>query len=215
MEKRHLIFGFLFLMIFILFTYSLTCIDVQAIGPNETFVGYAKVNKVVHDFFGVHWAMYALTDWAGAVAMLLPFFFAGMGINQWIQKKSIFKVDKDILLLGAFYMIVLFAYIFFECIIINRRPVLINGIHEASYPSSTTVLSLCVLTTAIRQAQIRIKKARFRAGICIFLGIFAAFLIIVRLISGVHWFTDIIGGVLLSASIVLLYFSGTEKTRRK
>ena len=215
MEKRRMVTGILLMMIFLLFTYSLTRIDVQPIGPNEAAVGYARINQALHDFFGVHLAMYALTDWAGAAVILIPLFFAGMGLKQWMQRKSIFKVDRDILWLGAFYLTVIFVYVFFEAIIINRRPVMIDGVHEASYPSSTTVLSLCVLITAIRQAQLRIKKAKLRAGICVFLNVFAAFLIIARLLSGVHWFTDIVGGVLLSASLILLYFSGTQKKRRE
>ena len=211
MEKRRLIFGFLFLMIFILFTYSLTCIDVQAIGPNEAFVGYAKINKAVHSLIGVHLTMYTITDWAGAAALIIPFIFAAAGLKQWIKRKSILKVDKDILCLGIFYLTVFLAYIFFEKNIINRRPVLILGVHEASYPSSTTLLSLCTLTTAIKQTQIRVKNPAFRAVIIVFLNVFAAFLVIGRLISGVHWFTDIIGSVLLSASLVCLYFAGIDE----
>ena len=35
-------------------------------------------------------------------------------------------------------------------------------------------------------------------------------MVIGRLISGVHWLTDIIGGVLLSAGIVMMYYTVTS-----
>ncbi|MBQ3169555.1 MAG: phosphoesterase PA-phosphatase [Clostridia bacterium] len=213
--KRQIVLGIGLLAAFVIFTWSLTVIDVLPAGPDGSKVGYVHVNKWIHDQTGVSWTLYHFTDWAGAAVILIPVFFAGMGMKQWIQRKSILKVDRDLLWLGAFYLAVVFAYIFFENMIINRRPVVISGVHEASYPSSTTVLSLCVMITAVRQAQMRIQKAWLRAGVCIFLSVFAASLVIIRLMSGVHWFTDIAGGILLSASLISLYFAGTEKMRGK
>ncbi len=114
-------------------------------------------------------------------------------------------MDFDLLVLGGFYLVVLTCYALFEVAIVNYRPVLINGILEASYPSSTTLLVLCVMLTAIMQLRSRIKNAESRRCILLICFAFSAFMVIGRLFSGVHWLSDIIGGALLSTGLVLLY----------
>ena len=97
------------------------------------------------------------------------------------------------------------AYIFFEINVFNYRPVLINGYLEASYPSSTTMLVMCVMPTALMQLNNRIKNQILRWCVASVITAFTMFMVLGRLISGVHWLSDIIGGALLSAGLVLLY----------
>ena len=117
------------------------------------------------------------------------------------------KVDHDILVLGGFYIVVMAVYVLFEVFVVNYRPVLIQGILEASYPSSTTVLVMCVMPTAVMQLNGRIKNAALRRCAATAMTAFAAFMVIARLVSGVHWLTDIVGGALLSAGLVMMYDS--------
>ena len=124
---------------------------------------------------------------------------------QWIKRKSILKVDYNILVLGMFYIVVMVIYILFELVVINYRPVLINGNLEASYPSSTTMLVMCVMPTAIMQFNDRIKNILIRRTITFAIIVFITFMVIGRLISGVHWLTDIAGGVILSTGLVMMY----------
>ena len=135
------------------------------------------------------------------------FGFAVLGLVQWIKRKSILKVDRSILTLGGFYIVVMAVYILFEIVVINYRPVLINGYLEASYPSSTTMLVMCVMPTAMIQLRPRIKNDVFRRYVMLVIAAFIAFTVIGRLVSGVHWITDIIGGALLSTAIVLMYYA--------
>ncbi|MBQ2911285.1 MAG: phosphatase PAP2 family protein, partial [Clostridia bacterium] len=90
-------------------------------------------------------------------------------------------------------------------LVVNYRPVLINGYLEASYPSSTTMLVMCVMPTAIMQFNARIKNNVLKRFVASAIIAFIVFMVIGRLVSGVHWFTDIIGGVLLSAGLVMMY----------
>ena len=204
------ILGGILLILFVLFTWSLTFIDMQPIGPGGSSVAYASINKAVHNLFGVNMTLYNITDWAGVVAIFITLGFAVLGLVQWIKRKSIRKVDSSILILGVFYILVFGVYVFFEFHVINHRPILINGILEASYPSSTTMLAMCVLPTAMMQLHRLIKNTRIRYTINALCGLFTAFMVIGRLICGVHWFTDIFGGLIFSVAMILLYCSANN-----
>ena len=156
------ILGGILLIMFVLFTWSLTWFDMQPIGPNGSSVAYANINQAIHNLFGVNMTLYNITDWAGVVAIFVALGFAILGLVQWIKRKHILKVDSSILILGVFYILVFSAYVFFEFHVINRRPVLINGILEASYPSSTTMLAMCVLPTSMMQFRRLIKNTKIR-----------------------------------------------------
>ena len=205
MKKRNLYIALGFLAAFLLWTVAVSRIDVQSIGPNGSSVGFASLNRLVHSFTGVHMLLYTITDWLSLVPAAFGLGFALTGLWQWIRRKNILKVDRSILLLGVFYAVVLAVYLFFEIVVINYRPVLIEGFLEASYPSSTTVLVLCVMPTAVLQLRSHIKKRAIRKGTSMAVAVFTAFMVIARLFSGVHWVTDIVGGILLSAGLVLLY----------
>ena len=195
------------LVAFVLWTIAISKYDVQAIGPQGTSVGFAAFNGFFHNLTGVHMSIYTITDWLGLVPFVFVLGFAILGMIQLIQRRSLLKVDYSILVLGGFYMIVMAAYVFFEIVVINYRPVLIEGQLEASYPSSTTMLVMCVMPTAIMQLNSRIRNKGLRKGIGCLSIAFTVFMVVGRLISGVHWFTDIVGGALLSAGLVMLYVS--------
>ncbi len=192
------------LILFILFTASLMCIDVKAIGPNGSSVGLATINRSIQNMLDVHVVLYKATDWLGLVAILIALGFATLGLVQLIERKSILCVDSSILALGVFYLLVMSAYLFFEFNIVNYRPVLINNTLEASYPSSTTMLVMCIVPTAMMQFHRLIQNKTVRTVICVLLGVFLIVMIIGRMLSGVHWFTDILGGILLSSALVML-----------
>ena len=203
--KKDLVISLSLLAAFALWTIALIFIDVQAIGPGSSSVGLATINAMFHDWTGVHMVIYTITDWLGLVPVAFGFGFASLGLIQWIQRKNLFHVDFSLLVLGGFYMIVLAAYLLFEAHVVNYRPVLINGYLEASYPSSTTMLVMCVMHTAMMQLNSRIQNAAFRQCVRILIALFIGFMVIGRLLSGVHWLTDIIGGALLSAGLVMVY----------
>lgn len=135
-------------------------VDVQAIGPEGSSVGFATVNGAFHALTRLHMTLYVITDWLGLVPVFTALGFAVLGVVQLIKRKSLLKVDRDILVLGGFYLLVMAAYLLFEEVIINYRPVLIDGVLEAAYPSSTTILVLCVMPTAMMQFHKRVKNRK-------------------------------------------------------
>ena len=206
-NRRLFLVGVSLFAVFVLWTVLVCFVDVRAIGPQGSSVGFATLNGYIHDLTGVNMRLYVITDWLGLVPIGVAFGFAVLGLVQWIKRKSLLKVDRSILTLGGFYIVVMAAYILFEIVVINYRPTLIGGYLEASYPSSTTMLVMCVMPTAMMQFSKRIKNELFRRCVMFIIIAFIVFMVIGRLVSGVHWITDIIGGALFSTSIVLMYYS--------
>ena len=206
-NKKKIIASVSFLVAFLLWTVAVATVDVQPIGPENSRVGFAALNQFVHQLTGVHMGLYMLTDWLSLIPLGFVAGFGFLGLFQWIRRRSLLKVDRNILALGGFYLITGSVFLFFEKFIVNYRPVLIEGILEASYPSSTTMLVLCVMSTAAMQLKRRIRDNKLQPLIVSAVTIFTALMVVGRLVSGVHWFTDIIGGILLSMGLVALYAS--------
>lgn len=204
-NNKHFSLGIGLLAAFAIWTTLLCLIDVKPIGPQNSSVGFAALNEWFHHLTGVHMFLYTLTDWLGLVPIAFASGFAILGLVQWIRRKSLFRVDSDILILGGFYVVIIAIFLFFESFIINYRPVLINGILEASYPSSTTLLTLSIMPTTLIQFNIRIKQSPLKRWLFLAIVLFTAFMVLARLISGVHWFSDIVGGILLCSGLVALY----------
>lgn len=203
--KKQFITGVSFMLVFVIWTWLIQKIDVQPVGQKETDVGFAAFNGWFHKLTGVHMGLYTITDWLGLVPVFVCIVFGGIGLWQLIKRKNLFKVDTDLIYLGIYYVVVIFGYLFFEMYPINYRPILIEGILEASYPSSTTLLVLSVMPTLVLQANRRIENRYLKRIIYAFTIVFSVFMVIGRLVSGVHWFTDIMGAVFLSTGLFYLY----------
>lgn len=209
-KTRFTFAGVLFLL-FEGFTACVSLFDVQPIGPEGSEVGLASVNRFVFQRLGVHPIWYEITEWLGLAAILCSAGFGAMGLCQLVKRKSIRKVDRDILALGAFYVLMIACYLFFEQVVINFRPVLLEEGLEASYPSSHTMIVVCIMATSAMQIRARFsEKKKFCLAVEIGEVLVSAVTVIGRLLSGVHWFTDIVGGLLLSAALIALYSAVME-----
>ena len=204
-NQKNLFAALSFLSAFAAWTVVICFVDVENIGPLDSRVGLSAINGAVRNLFGVHMSLYTVTDWLGLVPIGFAAGFAIIGLAQWIRRGRLLNVDRSIIALGVFYLVVIAIYLLFEIAVVNYRPVLIDGRLEASYPSSTTVLSISVMATSMIQLCGRIKKELFRRCAIIAISAFILFMVLGRLFSGVHWFSDIIGGILLSAGLVELY----------
>lgn len=203
--QRNFVIAAALIAAFVLWTAAVSHVDVQPIGPEGSSVGFAALNGAFHRLTGVHMPLYILTDWLGLIPVAIGLGFALLGLGQWIRRGKLLRVDRSLLALGGVWLLVIAAYLFFEAFAVNFRPVLIEGRLEASYPSSTTLLTLCVIPPAAMQLHGRIRRTHFRRWAVGALAAFGAFMVVARLLSGVHWLTDIIGGLLLSAGLVALY----------
>lgn len=214
-RKRDLLAGIVLVAAFALWTVAIRLINVQNAGPLGSEVGFATINVWFHRLTGVHMLIYTITDWLGLVPIIICMCFGVLGLVQMIHRRSLLKVDSDILLLGAYYVVVILGYLLFEMMPINYRPILIGGNLEASYPSSTTLLVLSVMPTLKYQSERRIAKPVTRKAIAVFVIVFSAFMVLGRLIAGVHWATDIVGSVFLSSGLFMIYRFMADYTDQK
>lgn len=215
-SRKYLCFAGVFMIFFLLLIAAVKLIDVKPIGPQGSSVGLATLNGKISEILGFSQAWYNITDLLGKVSILIAGFFAVLGLYQLIKRKSLMRVDKDIWLLACVYIVSAIAYIFFEICIVNYRPVILEeNLLEASFPSSHTVLVICFVGTALHQFAHRIGDIKLKNIFVTVCAVIICVMIVGRLISGVHWFTDILGGMLLACSIVFAYVGLYEKLHEK
>ena len=213
-EKKDLLTGVGLISAFALWTVLIQCVDVQPVGQKGTNIGFAAFNVWFHQLTGVHMTLYTVTDWLGLVPIFICLCFGILGFVQLVKRRNLLRVDKDIIILGVYYVIVIAFYLIFEMIPVNYRPVLIDGRLEASYPSSTTLLVLSVMPTLWFQINRRAENPLIRKAATVFAIAFSVFMAMGRLISGVHWGTDIVASLLLSAGLFMLYKAAVMCTDR-
>jgi len=202
---KKLYISFLFLGLFIGFTLCVWLCDRAPIGPNGSIVGFSTLNKWFSSTIGFNMILYEITDWAGILPVATAIIYGFIGLYQWIKRKKIKNVDTNILLLGGFYLLIFAIYMLFNYVVINYRPLLINGYLEPSFPSSTTLMSITFIMLSNYQINVYIKNKKAKGILSVLSIIFMLFLVVGRIISGVHWITDIIASILLSISILFIY----------
>ena len=203
MKKKNIILTSILFVLFGVYTYVVKTINVKAIGPKNSKVGLATFNGWFSKVIGSNMKIYKITEYLGYVLLLVAVVFAVIGIIQLIKRKSLLKVDREIISIGVLYVLMIGFYALFEKLIINYRPILIDKVLEASYPSSHTMLAMCVATSFAMVADKYFGKgSKFLKFIVLTL---LTLVIAGRIISGVHWATDIIGGVLISTALISVF----------
>jgi len=213
-KKRNFIISTILILLSVVYTILVKVVDVKPLGVNETNIGFASINQFVFKKIGVNMIWYYITDWLGLIPVFTAMIYALIGCVQLIKRKSIFKVDKEIIILGLFYIIVISVYVFFEKVIVNYRPILMNGFLEASYPSSHTLMTICLCGSSIM-----VNRRLFDNKIVKFVNVVLVVIILItvigRLISGVHWFTDIVGGMCISMALLMVLYSTMQTIKKK
>ncbi len=205
MRTRNIIISVFLTILSICYTLLVKFIDVDSIGPNGSEVGFSKLNGWFSNLVGSNMTIYKITEVLGILVIAIVLIYGCIGLYQLVKRKSLLKVDKEILILGGFYVLMAITYVLFEKVVINYRPILIDGELEASYPSSHTILAICIALSSLKVSKEYFNK-KYIKKINIITIVLMSLVVIGRLISGVHWISDIIGGIIISLTL-LSYFN--------
>ena len=216
-RKTKWIISGIFLALFLLWIVLLKTVDVRPVGPAGTSIGFATVNKAFQDAFTFNKLLYTVTKLLGVLTIAVAGAFAIFGVVQWIQRRKLLRVDLEIRNLAVLYVVFALLYVFFEKVIINYRPMIMpNETNpEASFPSTHTMLVCVVMGSTILLLRRYIHNKGLRLALQIVSALIIVVMVIGRLLCGVHWLTDIIGGVLISAALVSAYAAMIDKGRKK
>ena len=216
--RMSFILSGIFLALFAVLIVLVKTVDVATIGPEGTSIGLSHINAGVHEFFGINDTWYAITQATGVIAICLVGEYALIGLLELISRKSLEKVDGYLYCLGGLFVVVGILYVLFEKVVINYRPIIEEGAEhvEASFPSSHTMLVCTVLGSVIiiirryGEKASKIKNDKRALILQVVLAVFILLTVIGRLVCGVHWFTDILGGVLISAALLFAFSASLE-----
>ena len=206
-NKKKYILPAVSLILFIMLIVIIKTVDTAKAGVGDTEIGLYHLNIAASKFIGTNMAWYKITEVLGILSILSGAIFGAVGLFQMIKRKSLIKVDKEILSLGGLYILLGIVYGFFEKVIINYRPLIMEGetAPEASFPSSHTVLAVVIMGSIFLILDKYIKNktvANVLKSLCVAVSVIT---VIGRLLSGVHWLTDILGGILISICLLSLF----------
>lgn len=207
MKKRNLVISIILILLAIIFTILVKNVDVNTLGANGSNIGFSTLNRFVFDNIGVNMMWYNITNCLGIISIIIALAYVLIGLIQLVKRKNVFKVDKEIIALGIFYVILAALYIAFEIFIVNYRPILMDGELEASYPSSHTMLTIFICGSAILINSKLFKDNKIAKITNVVALIIMIVTVIGRLLSGVHWFTDILGGIIIASALLMSYYT--------
>ncbi len=214
-SKKYLITAAALTVLFVLFTVLVKLVDVQAVGPQQSEVGLATMNAAMATTIGYNAVFYYIATVLGIFCILIAVCFALMGAAQLFATRDIRRVNYRILAVGGLYVAVVLLYVLFEFVVINYRPVAINDKLSPSYPSTHTLLALTITISAAMILKGVLKNRRLAellGWVCVGLGVLT---VLCRLLSGVHWLTDVIGGMLLSAALLVWFAFALEMLKER
>lgn len=207
MKNKGLLASIIMIIVTAAYTVALMLVDVQPIGPNGTKVGLATMNSIFQNIVGVNYTYYNIAEVMGYVIWAIFGVFALAGFVQMIKRRSIIKVDRNILVLGGMYFILFVLYVLFSKVAVNYRPIIMPGetMPEPSFPSSHTMMAIVVAVGTMMQLKYYVKRKSTRTFLMFDLTIIMLITVAARTLSGAHWLSDIIAGILVSLTLISLY----------
>lgn len=204
-QMKNIIKTLIWMIACVLFTIFAMTFDKKPIAPDGSPVGFGSINDFFFSIFGAHKVADVISDIFSVLSIAVALFFTILGLIQLIKRKNIFKVDMTVICMGIVYAITIALYILFILCPVNMAPYLEDGEATASFPSSHTMTIVAIFLTAAAWVGRKVKNARSAEIITYVLYGSSAVLVIFRLFSGAHWFTDIVGGVIYAFMLSSLY----------
>ncbi|MBQ6321372.1 MAG: phosphatase PAP2 family protein [Lachnospiraceae bacterium] len=215
--REKLLLSGLFFLMFLFLIVLVRTVDVAAVGPVGTSIGLSGLNSAFHEWTGFQLFWYRLSKYLGLLAILTALLMAVFGAWQLVKRKSLRKVDGEIVALAGLYALVVVLYVFFEFVVVNYRPVLMDGstTPEPSFPSTHTMIAIVVLGSLMMLLPRYVQDLKIRRILLIVCLCLLVLIVVGRLLSGVHWLTDILGGILISLALLSLFSAALDLVKRK
>ena len=96
---KNIIISVSLFIISIIYTVMVKYVDVKQIGPNNSSVGFSGINKWFSNLIGSNMTIYKISELLGYIIMLLVLIYGFIGLYQFVKRKKITKVDKEIIIL--------------------------------------------------------------------------------------------------------------------
>lgn len=197
----YTILGCASLFLFILLMILLNA-DKAVIAESGKEVGLSSINNLVKYSYKENLDL--MTDLLFYVTFTVVVFEGCLGIIQLVTRKSLFKVDKEIIIFGISLVVMVVLWLVFDHLLkINVRPIDAN---EGSFPSThvmmATFLALASHAFICMKYETRLPK---------YLSLVLAIIIIStitfgRVACGMHYITDVTGGLFMGLALYFITF---------
>lgn len=159
----------------------------------------------------MQWGM--ITDVIVASAIAVVVVFACLGLYQWVSRKSLKKVDPQLLWMPLPLAIMAVVYFIFEkLIVLNVRP---NGSGEPSFPSTHVMITATVFFITMLIIPKYVKQKSLRIILEVIMVIMIILICIGRVLANMHWPIDVVGGVGFAFIFAEIYYLALKKTLKK
>lgn len=190
-------------LILLIFTILVSFVDVKIFNVTNTKIGLYSLNKIflVNSINSNY--INIISNGIFLICLLVIILMLLLITFEYFKTKKINKNNLNFFI--HFLIMVLIWIIFDKILIINYRPILINGNIEGSYPSTHVMVSTFVLLFLSDQLKKIFKNDKIFYIISIGLIIIQS---ISRILLTMHWFTDIIGGLLIGCLLFFTFLRG-------
>ena len=201
-QKVLFISSIVLFVLFVLTTILAATVDKGAGGESLAVVGLSSINTNIFDTLGKSDTLDKITDILLILSFLVVLLNAALGALYLIKYK---KLDLSLVILGCFYILCLILYVLFDHIHINYAPLLDEGELKESFPSSHVLASVFIFLSSIITINHNVNKRIIKNVLLITTILLSLLMVVFRLLSGWHWFTDILAGELLGLFLVSSY----------
>lgn len=190
-------------LILLIFTILVSFVDVKIYNVTNTEIGLYSLNKIflVNSINSNY--INIISNGIFLICLLVIILMLLLITFEYFKTKKINKNNLNFII--HFLIMVLIWIIFDKILIINYRPILINGNIEGSYPSTHVMVSTFVLLFLSDKLKKIFKNDKIFYIISIGLIIIQS---ISRILLTMHWFTDIIGGLLIGCLLFFTFLRG-------
>ena len=208
-NKIYLLIGFGFFCLFCILMILLS-FDVSVIAKSGEPVGLSHINNLMQ--YNENHTIDKISDVLLYLSFAIIVIGAVIGILQLVKRKSLYKVDIEIIFLGIFFVLSIIIWIVFDKFIkVNVRPI---GSDDGSFPSTHVLLTTFLLLSGHGLCCIYLDKKLYKYGSLVLAILLIIIVTIFRLVSGMHYITDVLGGLLLGISFYFVVF-GMGKLKPK